>query len=126
MAAARHQIDEADFVDLAQIHLVEDRAGRDGAVDVEPHPAHVAEGELGEQPVAHGAVGVIADQPGAVGQLHDRPDLMEARHLGVPAETREPGQIGVVRLVLAARRRRASCTCPSRCESDSARRRRRR
>ena len=78
VAAARHQIDEADFIDLAQVHLVEDRAGGHGAVDIELDPAHVGERELGVEPVAYRAVCPIADQPGAVGELHDRTNLMEA------------------------------------------------
>ena len=42
---------------------------------------------------------VVADEPRAVGELHDRPHLVKARRLHVPADPREAREIDVARLV---------------------------
>src|SRR4051812_8276305 len=41
MSGARHQVDEADFVHLAQIGTRKNVTGGDATLDVERHPFHI-------------------------------------------------------------------------------------
>jgi len=109
VAAAWYQVDEADLVDFAQVRTLDNVAGRDDALDIELEPVDVGDVEFSCQPVSGGAVGSITNQPGAVRQLDDRANLVEAGGLGVPADARETGEVGIVRLVLEGNgsRRRA-------------------
>src|SRR3954471_20655997 len=98
--AAGHEIGEPDFVDLAQIRLLDPAAdlgsfltlgvNRRHRRDVETQPAHRCDREFGLDEVFRGAVpvGVIADEPGAVGQLDHRTDHMKARRPRLPADLR--------------------------------------
>jgi hypothetical protein len=99
VTAARHQVDEADLVHLAQVRTFDDGAGGDDALDVELEPVDVSHVEFADQPVSRRAVGPIADEPRAVGELHDRANLVESRRLGGPADARQAGEVGVIGLV---------------------------
>jgi hypothetical protein len=99
MATAGHQIGEPDLVDLAEIDLIEPSATRDDFVDIKLDPAGFRESEFALVVIENGSVAVFAQQPGAVGQLHDRVELVETGHLGVPADLAETAHIDVVVLI---------------------------
>src|SRR5258708_3634579 len=76
VAAAGHQVREADLVHLAEIRMLDPLAvGRlDDLLDIELAPADVGERDFFLMPVDAETVGVIADEPGSIGQLYDRPE----------------------------------------------------
>src|SRR5712671_1332339 len=85
VSAARHQIREANLVDLAQVRLLDPAADlrrllplgvdRGDRRDIQLQPADRRDRELRLDEVFRRAVavGVIADKPGAVRELDDRP-----------------------------------------------------
>src|SRR6185295_8948097 len=89
MSAARHQIGEANFVNLAQIRMFHPVADSDDSRHIELHPSHVGNRDVVLIEINGWTGRAVSYEPRAIGQFHHRPHLMKAGGSHRPANLRE-------------------------------------
>src|SRR5215470_988371 len=99
MTTAWSEIDKTDFVDFAQICLVEKGALGLHLFNIQLYPANIGQIKLAFVEVEGVRIGVISNEPGPVSQFDDGTNLVKPRRLGVPTNSCFSGQVREALLV---------------------------
>src|SRR3984885_2976360 len=113
VAASRHKVREADLIDFAEVDLIQKSTFRYHLLDIQFEPVKLGEVELAFVEIERVGVNMVPDEPRFIREFYNRPDFVETRSLGQPAELRLAGQIDVA--VLVPERQSASlaaASCP--------------
>src|SRR5262245_34926363 len=114
MAGAWHQICKTDFVDLTEIWVRYPIPSRNDSLDIQTPPADVGQRDFAQQPIDGRTIRMVSDEPSSVSQFHNRPNLVEAGHLRIPADSGEARQIRVIGLLTQSQStRRGTHPCPN-------------